>query len=341
MKDDVLRDITKLCLELDEKSSKIYDQIASHTDQEMLKHFWKEMAEEERTHVKFWNTIVEMAEHGMLPQVFEDPAKTKRELEDIRNKVNTLWNKFEQSPDSADPFLMAYRMEFYLLHPAIGTLFHYMKGVGAENNPADTYENHLAKLNIMIGEHGSMNPELELLAEAIQTLWERNRELARKSSLDELTEVFNRRGFFDTIEPLLHLSQRHQYAVGVMMTDIDDFKKVNDTHGHQTGDNVLKVVASILRDNVRSSDIVGRYGGEEFVIFFNDVEKERFLRIAETIRQKIERETQDTISVTVSIGLAMGIIHHYVNDEILHLINRADESLYHAKRSGKNKVIMD
>ncbi len=341
MIDDVLHDITKLCLELDKISSEIYDQIASLTDQDMLKQFWREMAEEERMHVKYWNTVVEMAEHGMLPQVFEDPEKTKRELEDIQNKVTTLWNKFEHAPNSAETFLMAYRMEFYLLHPALGTLFHYMKGVVTENNPTDTYENHLAKLNAMIGKHGSMNPELELLAEAIQTLWKRNRELARKSSHDELTEVFNRRGFFDTITPLMHISQRHQYPVGVMMTDIDDFKKVNDTYGHQTGDQVLKVVASILRKNVRSSDIVGRYGGEEFVIFFNDVEEETIGDIAETIRQKIERGTLETVPVTVSIGLAVDTIHNGVNDEIMHLINRADEYLYRAKRSGKNRVIMD
>lgn len=341
MSDDVLLDITKLCLELDKKSSEIYDEIASLTENSRLKRFWQGMAEEERTHVTFWTSIVEMAEQGMLPQVFDDPEKTKHELEDIQHKVHTLWNKFKEAPNSTDAFLIAYRTEFYLLHPAIGTLFHYMKGVGIENNPADSYEKHLAKLNAIIGKYGTTSPELELLAEAIQTLWKRNRELARKSSLDELTKVFNRRGFFDTITPLLHLAQRRQYPVGVMMTDIDDFKKVNDTYGHQTGDQVLKFVASTLRNNVRSSDIVGRYGGEEFVIFFNEVKKEAITHIAETIRQKIERDSHETVPVTVSIGLAQGTIHHYVNDEIMHLINRADESLYRAKRSGKNRVIMD
>lgn len=341
MIDKVLCDITNTCYELDKKSSEIYDEIASLTEDRTLKRFWQEMAGEERTHVKFWDIIVEMAENGMLPQVFEDPEGTKKELEDIQNKVDNLWSKFKHEPNNSDSFLLAYRIEFYLLHPAIGTFFHYMKGVETKNNPIDTYEQHLAKLNTMIGKQGTISPELDLLAEAIQTLWKRNRDLARKSSLDEMTEIFNRRGFFDTITPLLHLSQRHQYAVGVMMTDIDDFKKVNDTYGHQTGDQVLKVVASILKNNVRSSDIVGRYGGEEFVIFFNDVEKDEILHIAETIRQKIERDTYKPAPVTVSIGLAQGVIHDPIHDEIMHFISRADESLYRAKRSGKNRVVMD
>jgi diguanylate cyclase (GGDEF)-like protein len=341
MAGEVLRDITRLCLDLDKRSAEIYSHMASLSDKPEFKKFWQQMAAEERMHVKFWKEIAEMADRGILPNVFEDPEKTRRELEDIQAKVNATWDTFRQAPEKASPFLLAYRMEFYLLHPALGTLFHYMKGISTEDNPLDTYEEHLAQLNEMIIRHGSINPEMELLAEVIQALWKRNRELARRSAIDELTDVFNRRGFFDTITPLLHLSQRHQYPVAVMMIDIDDFKHVNDTYGHQAGDKVLKGVASILRNNVRSSDIVGRYGGEEFITFFNDVEREMICGIAETIREKIARKSHDAVTVTVSIGLAQGKIHHYVQDEIIHLIHRADESLYRAKQSGKNMVIMD
>jgi GGDEF domain-containing protein/rubrerythrin len=268
MTEEVLRHITTLCLDLDKRSAEIYSRMASLADKGEMKKFWQQMAAEERLHVKFWQKIVDMADREILPNVFEDPEQTRRELGDIHAKVNAIWEAFIKDPEKASSFLLAYRMEFYLIHPAIGTLFHYMKGISPEENPLDTYEAHLSHLNDMVLSQGSITPEMELLSEVIQALWNRNRDLARRSAIDELTGVFNRRGFFDTITPLLHLSQRHQYPVAVMMLDIDDFKHVNDTQGHQAGDKVLKGVASILRNNVRSSDIVGRYGGRRVRCLF-------------------------------------------------------------------------
>jgi diguanylate cyclase (GGDEF)-like protein len=291
--------------------------------------------------VEFWKRLVELAENRMLPQVFDNPDKTKSELEEINNKVNMLWEQFKNRVNISDSFILAYRMEFYLLHPALATLFHYMKGVETKPNPENTYENHIEKFIDTFRQYGEVTPELELLGETLQSLWKKNRELARKSSLDELTEILNRRGFFDTIKPLVHLSRRNRYPVGIMMTDIDDFKKVNDTYGHQKGDDVLKTIAKVLKSNIRGSDIVGRYGGEEFIIFFYGADKEVMYYIADTIRKIIEEDTRNDIPVTVSIGISQGLLDSGVEDTIMTLIGTADACLYRAKGEGKNRVVMD
>jgi len=341
MRDETLTDIVKLCLALDQKSSNIYTRLSSLAEIDDLKRFWKEMSEEELTHVEFWKRLVEMAENHMMPQVFDNPEETKSELEAIDNKVNTLWKQFENRVTISDAFILAYRMEFYLLHPALATLFHYMKGIGTKANPEDTYESHIEKFIDTFRQYGEVTPELELLGETLQSLWKKNRDLARKSSLDELTEIFNRRGFFDTIKPLLHLSRRNRYPVGIMMTDIDDFKKVNDTYGHQKGDDVLKTITKVLKSNVRGSDIVGRYGGEEFIIFFYGVDEDVVYHIADTIRKEIEEDTRNDIPVTMSIGISQGFVSNDVENTIMTLIGRADACLYRAKRDGKNRVVMD
>ena len=132
--------------------------------------------------------------------------------------------------------------------------------------------------------------------------------------MDSLTKVYNRKGLFDAIIPLSHLAQRNHFSVGVMMVDIDRFKQVNDTYGHQTGDEVLEIVAQTLKSNIRASDIVGRYGGEEFLLFFSPVEKDSLEKIAHQLHNKVEVECCKSVPVTISIGVAYGYIEKDVEE---------------------------
>ncbi|MHB1382486.1 MAG: GGDEF domain-containing protein, partial [Thermoleophilia bacterium] len=165
--------------------------------------------------------------------------------------------------------------------------------------------------------------------------------LAILSTTDELTGLLNRRGFFQSIKPLLHLAQRNGNHVSFLICDLDDFKKVNDTHGHQAGDRVLKQVANVLKSNVRASDVVGRYGGEEFVICFSTIGKNSVIRMAEKIRESVRSETAGDIPVTISIGIAGSKLGQDVDTDMEKLIRRADDYLYQAKNKGKNQVQSD
>ena len=190
----------------------------------------------------------------------------------------------------------------------------------------------------MLLRNGEGAPEIEMLGETLQLLWKKNRELVRQLSLDELTGIYNRRGFFNAAKPFLHLARRNRQAVGFMMLDIDDFKIVNDTLGHQKGDEALRSTARILQRGVRASDILGRYGGEEFIIFFSSVRKDSTFQLAEKIRIVVEKEMADHIPLTVSIGISAGELGEKVEEGMMLLIKEADNCLYSAKNSGKNRV---
>lgn len=159
------------------------------------------------------------------------------------------------------------------------------------------------------------------------------------SVIDGLTGVY-RRGFFD--EKLNFEFSRamvFKTSLALMILDIDHFKKINDTYGHQAGDTILKKVAAIIKDNVYETDIVARYGGEEFVVIMPRAQAEGALRKAEYIRKLIDNETFEVgvekIKVTISAGIA-----HYPQDAnaVSDLINKADLALYKAKEAGRNRI---
>jgi two-component system cell cycle response regulator len=146
------------------------------------------------------------------------------------------------------------------------------------------------------------------------------------SITDGLTRLYNRKYFYSRVAQ--HISQ--QIAVSVLFSDIDNFKKLNDTKGHHTGDLVLKQVAQIVREESEPDGICGRYGGEEIVVMIRNSEMDP-AELAERIRARVEAET----IVTVSTGFS-GFRKHLTVDE---LIKQADEAMYKAKTTGKNKVV--
>jgi len=167
-------------------------------------------------------------------------------------------------------------------------------------------------------------------------------ELKRLASIDPMTKLYNRRYFSEISEDILNMSKRTNNAFSVIMFDIDDFKNVNDTYGHHIGDKVIIGVADILLENTRKSDIVCRFGGEEYIILLPDTGKEGSMIIAEEIRKRVEKmvipyDNDKELQVTISIGIAMVDLKHDTHMETA--INKADNALYEAKRSGKNRVV--
>jgi len=158
--------------------------------------------------------------------------------------------------------------------------------------------------------------------------------------IDELTKTYNRRHFFYLLSNEIKKFLRYKHKFCVLMIDIDNFKKFNDSHGHINGDRILKKFADVIRDNIRDVDFFARYGGEEFIILFPETLLETSIMIAERIRRAIEKDCfiyidQKQIGITISGGLAEYKID-FTEEEIL---NEADNYLYYAKRNGKNQII--
>jgi diguanylate cyclase (GGDEF)-like protein len=163
--------------------------------------------------------------------------------------------------------------------------------------------------------------------------------LERLASSDSLTELANRRCFFERVADEIARANRYGHPLALQMLDIDRFKRINDRFGHAAGDAVLKSVAGILRTNLRQNDLAARIGGEEFVILLPVTTINDAAEHAERIRRAVETSTvaigDSLLSVTVSIGVS-GLDGDELSEDPM--LTRADRALYQAKKNGRNQV---
>jgi two-component system cell cycle response regulator len=181
----------------------------------------------------------------------------------------------------------------------------------------------------------------EALEERERELLEVNERLRYMSQTDGLTGLDNRRHLNERIEEMFNHAERLNEPFSLVMCDLDKFKSVNDTYGHQAGDEVLKQLAKILKDEAREIDRVGRYGGEEFMLLLPGTVLDAAVTFAERVRKRIERHTftfdGGTLQRTASFGVS-GWPHPRV-DQSDALVRAADDALYVAKETGRNKVV--
>jgi diguanylate cyclase (GGDEF)-like protein/PAS domain S-box-containing protein len=173
------------------------------------------------------------------------------------------------------------------------------------------------------------------------SLQQRVEELEKLALLDALTEIGNRRYAELIVHSKLDEMRRYGWRFGLLFIDIDNFKEVNDTYGHETGDRVLRMVAKTLQNAIRSSDAVSRWGGEEFVAVIGHADKPALSRLSNKLRMLVGQSELlvggELIKVTISIGSTVSIM----DDTVDSLVGRADKLMYDAKLSGRNCVVMD
>jgi diguanylate cyclase (GGDEF)-like protein len=180
----------------------------------------------------------------------------------------------------------------------------------------------------------SAHEELELRNEALKQV---NARLEELSVTDDLTGLPNTRKMREALDEAIERQRRKREGVAFLMLDIDHFKEYNDTFGHLAGDRALQGVSVVLQQCVRILDTPARYGGEEFAVIVPDCNKQDASRVAERIRQAVERHEFEHGRITISIGIA-GIPEDAEDAETL--IRCADEALYSAKRQGRNRVVL-
>ncbi len=339
MKDKTIWEIIDLCIAINQKAFQIYIKLSEAEEIKELKKFWSQMADEEKIHAGFWDMAKKTAGEYRLPQIFDDPAATQHELESLLRKIKILLKRWEATQSMKNALILAYRLEYYMLHPSFEMLYHALKPLAGAVDPAGSYDRHIKRFIEMFIQYGDVTPELELLGETLQSLWQRNKSLVEMVMVDGLTGLLNRRGFLILANELSYLFQRKKENMGLFMIDIDHFKKINDTHGHPMGDKVLKAVAKSLKKNIRKSDVLGRFGGEEFIILFPDIRAAALPLIAEKIRKGVETARPEGIQITISIGVEQGIIQDNPEKTLFSWISKADERLYEAKAGGRNCVV--
>lgn len=180
-----------------------------------------------------------------------------------------------------------------------------------------------------------MKKHQQELREINSLLEKRNREIEKIASTDPLTGLYNRMKFIELYVSEYTVMTQRSNAMSLLMIDIDYFKKINDTFGHNTGDQALHAIAQTLSHHLRHVDIICRWGGEEFVALLPTADAPRALMIAEQIRHAVAiQHIQEVPAITVSIG----VTQIREGDSLDEAVNRADEALYDAKNSGRNRV---
>ncbi len=283
--------------------------------------------------IRVWNSFMEnhsgMAPGGVIGnnifKLFSDVPEDwfKHKLETVfllNNRAFTIW---EQRP---------YLFHFKNHRPITNTAeFMYQNTTLIPLVSADGEVNHVG---IIIYDVTSIAINSERLQQA-------NRQLERLSRTDRLSRLHNRGYWEECLNQEFNRIQRTGAASSLVMFDIDRFKDINDTYGHQAGDEIIRAAAGKLMDTHRNTDISGRYGGEEFVVLLIDTRKDGALYFAERLRKKIEalavEHEKNTINFTVSLGIA-----EYGSDikDYKEWVERTDRALYEAKRSGRNRSVV-
>ena len=168
-----------------------------------------------------------------------------------------------------------------------------------------------------------------------QKLKQRNETLKKQSTTDQLTKLYNRQYFDETIEKEIHRSNRYETALSMIIADIDFFKKVNDTYGHIAGDNILADFSAIIKENIRLTDMAFRYGGEEFVILLPSTTAQDAKQLAKKLRLVVKNHTfKDPKSITCSYGISQ-----YEKEETKEsFFKKADDALYFVKNNGRDNI---
>lgn len=202
------------------------------------------------------------------------------------------------------------------------------------------YRERVEQINIQLNKeilNGlKMQEELEASKAALE---EMNRKLYEKATKDALTKLFNRRKMTDLIEYEYDRAQRNTLPFSIIITDIDHFKKVNDTYGHDCGDVVLAEVSKTLMSMVRKQDQVGRWGGEEFLLLLPETDTEGALTLAEKMRSKIEESAYCCGQTELKITMTFGISSFSDKKTDKTVIKEADLALYDGKNNGRNRCV--
>jgi len=168
-------------------------------------------------------------------------------------------------------------------------------------------------------------------------------ELEKLASNDELCGVANRRFMKEKIEMLLELYKKYDMAFGLAFIDADHFKAINDTYSHEMGDKVLKMISNTLLNNIRDTDLVGRWGGEEFLVVFPEIERDIFKKVTERLRFLIEKSfiSQRNSAQLISVTVSMGATFVTEGDNVNSIVERADQLMYESKNNGRNRITFD
>lgn len=333
-----MRKILEQCATLDRKAYDIYRGLAQTTDEPDLATVFDQMAREERAHVDWWSDLLVAWEGGLVPDIADEHEILGR-LREITDGVDAVTTDDLVGMSSDDMLDLATQLEFYMLDPIFGELVDLMQP-GSRVEVREAYARHVVRLVEAIERHYTRPGLAIFLAGVLKRAYRDQQRLAALAVRDQLTGLFNRRGLLGHLAQWLAWSARYGRPVGVALIDVDYFKHINDSFGHDFGDEALRCVATTIQRTIRSSDVVGRFGGDEFLVLTPEGDEEVLGQLMERVVEAVATEKLkidgDEAVLSVSAGGAWVPGGVLVTAESL--IAVADRSMYAAKEAGRNRA---
>jgi len=207
-------------------------------------------------------------------------------------------------------------------------------------SPANTLENYTAFNEGLSTLNKNLTDELDKAQSKINELTTDLQEALSSLTIDPLTKVSNRKGFMDDLESAIIAGESKKLSMVLMMIDVDNFKYINEEHGHLAGDKILYFLAQTVKSMIRTVDKVYRYGGEEFAVVLSRCDETQAYAIADKIRAKIEQSNLLYSGQSVYVTISVGVTIHQMGDTFDTLLGRADKALFCAKKSNKNCTVL-
>ncbi len=199
----------------------------------------------------------------------------------------------------------------------------------------------VAALDVGLAAEMYHQAQVRELEKSVEDLLDSQRRLYRRASTDELTGMLNRAAVMDALEQAMDRARRGGEPLALIMADLDHFKVVNDSYGHRVGDRVLRDVGQRIKSGLRGFDLVGRYGGEEFLAILSGASLETAGRIAERVRRRVGDTPLNLAGLRLGVTLSQGVAQLQPDDTPERFIERADRALYRAKADGRNCVRLE